>query len=122
MILTNDRASYISVFKIEFKPTLSVERIGEMRRLPDHEGVVLWRMEFIGRNRSVISDRLNDSEKRQVIRTLDKLNGFGPRMESDMRYQWDKIIGRRSWADIVADGLTSSDMAWADIVQEVENQ
>lgn len=107
MILTNDRASYISVFKIESRPTLSVERIGEMRRLPDHEGVVLWRMEFTGRNISVISDWLNFSERKQVIRTLDKLNGYGPRMESDMERGWDRIIGRRSWADIV---------------EEVENQ
>ena len=103
MILTNDRASYISVFRIEFKPTLSVERIGEMRRLPDDEGVVLWRMEFTGRNLSAISDQLNDSEKRQVIRTLDKLNGYGPRMESDMERGWNRIIGRQPWADIVAE-------------------
>ena len=101
MILTNDRASYISVFKAEFKPTLSVEHIGRIEQLPDGQ----WSIRFIGRNIIELSDLLNGSEKRQVIGTLDKLNEFGPRRQSDMRRRWNHITGLSVWADSVAADL-----------------
>ena len=119
MILTNDRTTYITVFKTEFKPTLSVKRIGEIRKLPDYKGVILWRMEFTGRDLTYYSDLLSHSDKRELIRTLDKLNGFGPRMESDMERGWNRIIGVPLWSDIVLEGI-KADKEWSDIVEDVE--
>ncbi len=119
MILTNDRTTYITVFKTEFRPTLSVKRIGEIRKLPDYKGVILWRMEFTGRDLTYYSDLLSHSDKRELIRTLDKLNGFGPRMESDMERGWNRIIGVPLWSDIVLEGI-KADKEWSDIVEDVE--
>lgn len=122
MILTSDRATYINVFKAEFKPKLSVVQIGTIRYISDCQ----WVLKFTGRNAlgnatlpTYYSDLLNHSEKRQIIGTLDKLNDTGPTAESDMRSRWRFITGLSSWTDIVLEGI-KADKDWSDIVEDVE--
>lgn len=95
MILAIDRAAYISIQHAQFKPTLSVVHIGEIRKL---SGVRVWQMNFTGRNNEYFSDLLNDSEKRQIIGLLDKLNGNisddPTEGLSDLRHHWNQVIGR----------------------------
>ncbi len=93
MILCSERYSYLGVFKCNFKPRLSVTRIGNME-LSDGT----WRMSFIGRNWEYYTDHLDHSEKRQIIGMLDKLNGITGREDDDMRRRWIEIIGRLDWA------------------------
>jgi hypothetical protein len=93
MILFSERATYINVFHAEFKPTISVQKIGKIRM--DHRTWLRrhWIVRFMGRNAEYFSDVLNGSEKRQIIGMLDKLNSITDRSLSDSARRWDEIIG-----------------------------
>ncbi len=96
MILTNDRKSYINVFHVKFDPKLSVVLIGRLRQTHfiGRPGTKTWKADFIGRNLNELSDRLNGSEKGQIIGTMDKLNGVENREISDLQSRWEQIIRR----------------------------
>lgn len=89
MILLSERASYITVFKANFEPKISVVDIGEILRISD-----VWKIHFTTRNLKYLSDHLYGSEKRQIIGMLDKLNGITGRDDRDMERRWNEIIGR----------------------------
>ncbi len=93
MILAIDRATYISIQHAQFKPHLSVQHIGEIRKL---SGVRVWQMNFTGRNWESYSDLLNSTEKAQIIRLLAKLNGENSVVLADpgsLRRRWNQVIG-----------------------------
>lgn len=99
MILFNERATYINILHIHMKPELSVENIGCIRQT--HfigRSTYTWSPKFIGRNLNDLSDSLDDSEKRQIIGMVDKLNGhiIGPTdndcCSDNLSERWKKML------------------------------
>jgi len=76
MILFSERATYINILHVHMKPELSVENIGCIRQTHFIGcSAKTWKVAFIGRNLIDLSDSLDDSEKRQIIGMVEKLNG-----------------------------------------------
>lgn len=91
MILFTEHGACLSVYMAKFKPSFKADKVGTIMRI-ESDNDCEWKIEFIGRNWTYYTDVLDNSEKRQIIGMLDKLEGRiyrNPRSYSDA---WNKII------------------------------
>lgn len=92
MILFTDRTNYIRVFRTK-KGGAGVVNIGTIIK-PDKDSQWIWDVTGIDFFRSWVGyQTLNNSERRQIIGLLDKLNGIDYRPQEHMRTRWNEIIG-----------------------------
>lgn len=102
MILFTEKYSYINVLHGQFKPTFSVQHLGEFRWLSDSG---IWQLRFMGRNKERYTDLLDEAEKCTIIGMLSKLNNIGLGYTSNWKSAWEDIIGQRSWTDNEIDSM-----------------